>query len=49
MRAVLVLIDGARVDVLRELLNRGDLPNVARSVIEPGSLTTGTTVSQYSP
>jgi hypothetical protein len=44
MRAVLVLIDGARVDVLRELLGRGDLPNLARWVIEPGGLTTGTTV-----
>src|SRR6266699_1962683 len=44
MRAVLVLIDGARVDVLRELLGRGDLPHLARWVIEPGGLTTGTTV-----
>jgi hypothetical protein len=43
-RAVLVLIDGARCDVLRELLGRGDLPNLARWVIEPGGLTTGTTV-----
>ena len=44
MRAVLVLIDGARVDVLRELLARGELPNLARWVIEPGGLTAGTTV-----
>jgi len=43
-RAVLVLIDGARCDVLRELLGRGDLPNLARWVIEPGGLATGTTV-----
>ena len=43
-RAVLVLIDGARVDVLRDLMDRGDLPNLARWVIEPGGLTTGTTV-----
>jgi hypothetical protein len=43
-RAVLLLIDGARSDVLRELLGRGDLPNLARWVIEPGGLTTGTTV-----
>jgi hypothetical protein len=43
-RAVLVLIDGARCDVLRELLERGDLPNLARWVIEPGGLATGTTV-----
>jgi hypothetical protein len=41
---VLVLIDGARADVLRELLARGELPNLARWVIEPGGLTTGTTV-----
>jgi len=43
-RAVLVLIDGARADVLRELLGRGDLPNLARWVIEPGGLAVGTTV-----
>ena len=43
-RAVLLLIDGARCDVLRELLGRGDLPNLARWVIEPGGLATGTTV-----
>src|SRR6266550_8655865 len=43
-RAVLVLIDGARTDVLRDLLKRGDLPNLARWVIERGGLTTGTTV-----
>ena len=44
MRAVLVLIDGARVDVLRELLERGDLPNLSRWVIERGGFATGTTV-----
>jgi len=43
-RAVLVLIDGARVDVLRELLERGGLPNLSRWVIERGGFTTGTTV-----
>lgn len=43
-RAVLVLIDGARADVLRELLERGDLPNLARWVIEPGGFGVGTTV-----
>jgi hypothetical protein len=43
-RAVLILIDGARPDVLRTLLDRGDLPYLARWVIEPGGLTTGTTV-----
>jgi hypothetical protein len=44
MRVVFVLIDGARPDVLRELLGRGELPNLARWVIEPGGLTVGTTV-----
>jgi len=43
-RAVLILIDGARADVLRELLGRGDLPHLARWIIEPGGVTTGTTV-----
>ena len=43
-RAVIVLIDGARVDVLRDLLHRGHLPNLARWVIETGGLRTGTTV-----
>lgn len=44
MRAVLVLIDGARADVLNELLGRGELPNLARWVIEPGGQGVGTTV-----
>jgi len=44
MRAVLVLIDGARADVLRELLGRGELPHLARWVIEPGGFAVGTTV-----
>ena len=43
-RAVLILIDGARPDVLQTLLDRGDLPNLARWVIEPGGMTVGTTV-----
>jgi hypothetical protein len=43
-RAVLILIDGARPDVLHSLLDRGDLPHLARWVIEPGGITTGTTV-----
>jgi type I phosphodiesterase/nucleotide pyrophosphatase len=44
MRAVFVLIDGARPDVFRELLARGELPNLARLVIEPGGWRVGTTV-----
>ena len=39
-----VLLDGARADVTRELLDRGDLPNLARWVVEPGGFTVGTTV-----
>src|SRR2546425_896072 len=43
-RAVLIVIDGARPDVLQTLLDRGDLPHLARWVIEPGGMTVGTTV-----
>lgn len=43
-RVVCILLDGVRHDVLQELLDRGDLPNLARWVIEPGGLTAGTTV-----
>src|SRR5260370_22940079 len=43
-KVVFVLIDGARHDVLRVLLDRGDLPNLARWVLEPGGMTVGTTV-----
>jgi hypothetical protein len=43
-RVVCLLMDGVRHDVLHELLERGDLPNLARWVIEPGGLTAGTTV-----
>ncbi|HEX4601802.1 MAG TPA: alkaline phosphatase family protein [Gemmatimonadales bacterium] len=41
---VCILVDGARPDVVRDLLERGDLPHLARSVIEPGGITVGTTV-----
>jgi hypothetical protein len=43
-RVVFVLVDGARHDVLRYLLDRGDLPEMARRVVEPGGMTVGTTV-----
>src|SRR6266566_10119928 len=43
-RVVFLLIDGARPDVLRALLTRGDLPNLARWVIEPGGMAVVTTV-----
>lgn len=38
------MLDGARADVFRELLDKGELPNVARYVVEPGGVTTATTV-----
>src|SRR6185503_7185484 len=44
MRVVFILVDGARHDVLRELLDRGELPNFARHVVERGGLTVGTSV-----
>jgi len=37
-------LDGARPDVLQHLLDRGELPHLARWVVEPGGLTVGTTV-----
>src|SRR5260370_16352074 len=43
-KVAFVLIDGAGHDVLRVLLDRGDLPNLARWVLEPGGMTVGTTV-----
>ncbi len=43
-RVVCLLLDGVRPDVLQELLDRGDLPNLSRWVIEPGGMTSGTTV-----
>ena len=43
-KVVCILVDGARPDVLRELLAQGDLPNLARWVIEPGGMAVGTTV-----
>lgn len=43
-RVVFVLMDGARHDVLQDLLDRGELPHLARWVIEPGGVTVATTV-----
>ncbi|HSC26457.1 MAG TPA: alkaline phosphatase family protein, partial [Vicinamibacterales bacterium] len=43
-RVALLLLDGASAPVLQELLAAGDLPNLARHVVEPGSMVTGTTV-----
>ncbi len=42
-RAVLIVLDGARPDVLLSLLSKGDLPNIARSLVEPGAVRVATT------
>ncbi|HZS40205.1 MAG TPA: alkaline phosphatase family protein, partial [Polyangia bacterium] len=38
------LLDGARIDLFREYLQKGDMPNIARYMIEPGSFRAATTV-----
>lgn len=43
-RATLLILDGARPDVFRELLEAGDLPNVAEHVVETGGQVPATTV-----
>src|SRR5687767_1470814 len=43
-RAIFLLLDGARDDVFHELMARGDMPHLARHVIERGALTAATTV-----
>src|SRR2546426_7396453 len=43
-RVCFVLVDGARADVVRDLLDGGDLPNLARHVVEPGGITVGSSV-----
>src|SRR6478736_8497846 len=43
-RAFFFLLDGARVDLFGEYLQRGDLPNIARYLVEPGRFTRATTV-----
>ncbi|HWO88260.1 MAG TPA: alkaline phosphatase family protein [Gemmatimonadales bacterium] len=43
-RVAFLVLDGARPDVLRSLLDRGELPNLARWVVEPGGFRVGTTV-----
>lgn len=35
-RAIIILADGARPDVLDGLVKKGDLPNISRYLIEPG-------------
>lgn len=43
-RAIFLLLDGARADVFHELLVEGQLPNVARYVIEKGGVADASTV-----
>lgn len=43
-RATLLILDGARPDVFRELLEAGDLPNLAERVVAPGGQAPATTV-----
>lgn len=43
-RVILLLVDGARPDVLQELAAAGELPSVSRHVLEPGGMVPATTV-----
>jgi hypothetical protein len=40
---ILFLIDGARPDVMEKMVKRGDLPNIQRYLMEPGSYTEAVT------
>lgn len=42
--ATLIILDGARPDVFRHLVERGDLPNVSRYLLADGSVVPATTV-----
>src|SRR5262245_25109177 len=37
-RCLMILADGARADVLRDLAEKGELPSIAEHLIAPGSL-----------
>lgn len=41
---ILFLVDGARPDVMEKMMKRGDLPNIQRYLLEPGSYTEAVTV-----
>jgi hypothetical protein len=43
-RVVVLLLDGARHDVFQHLVRAGDLPNIARHILEPGGVIPATTV-----
>ncbi|MCJ7577834.1 MAG: alkaline phosphatase family protein [candidate division Zixibacteria bacterium] len=40
---IIFLIDGARPDVMEKMMKRGDLPNIQRYLLEPGSYTKAVT------
>ncbi len=42
--AFFFLLDGARVDIFEELLGKGDLTNIARLFVAPGTYRPATTV-----
>ena len=43
-RATLIILDGARPDVFRHLVERGDLPQLSQHLLTPGGITPATTV-----
>jgi hypothetical protein len=43
-RAFFFLLDGARIDLFRALLDAGELPNVSRYLVEPGAFRAATSV-----
>ncbi|NIT13912.1 MAG: hypothetical protein GTN99_06645, partial [Candidatus Dadabacteria bacterium] len=43
-RCILIMADGARPDVFEQLLDKGDLPNISKYVIEKGSYTNAVSV-----
>ena len=42
-RSIIILADGSRPDVLRELLQKGDLPNIKKHITDVGSFKTAAT------
>ena len=42
-RVVMILADGAREDVLRELLARGELPHIEKEIVATGTVASGIT------
>lgn len=43
-QCIFILADGARADIFEFLLNRGDLPNIARHIVDQGDYVNGVTV-----